>query len=406
MSMNPNDGWSNARIRTLEEDRQALRTGKLGDGLLEIADAHLQGVRSFADAQVEEVADVEREDEAGARRVRIVRVEALHVVARHAVAVGVAAQQKAAIVRRQIAHAVDEQLDVGDAARIDARAEVESPAADGLDERGGTNRRRDDRRAGVHAALRAVQHGVAERLVDVAERLEVLFAVEDLDLAAADQARHAEAIGGAHFEKMHTVLNARRVDVGDESAEERSGKVGERRADVGTRVAVHRGLQVAAVDLHVDAGDAVRIRGPADDRERSAGVEDGVAARLIDRAERRLIERVVDVDRAATELLDPSVAHVDAKVNRVRTVREPAGQESGRESGRAVMQAGIVRVGLDDIDARQSRHCAILKLIVDEELDLCDLRRIECPSSDENDAALNRRGIRKIKRSDEARLGK
>src|SRR5215208_6807588 len=122
---------------------------------------------SLPHTEREERADVEREQISGTRRVLIGRIEALHVKARQSIAVRESAEQESAIIRRQPAHAVDEELRVRYAAEIAARAEVECPAADGRDVLLWTHSRREE---GQLIAIRSDQHGVAFRLVEEAER--------------------------------------------------------------------------------------------------------------------------------------------------------------------------------------------------------------------------------------------
>src|SRR5215212_7955054 len=101
------------------------------------------------------------------------------------------------------------------------------------------DRRRED---GQLAAQRSVKHRVAKRLIDDAEWAEEAFAVEDLNLPPADLLLHAEAVDGTNRELMHTVLDARRVDVRDPAGKQRTRKVWECVADVRPRITEHRGL--------------------------------------------------------------------------------------------------------------------------------------------------------------------
>ena len=264
------------------------------------------------------------------------------------------------------------------------------------------DRRRDQRQ---RAAARAVQRRVAERLVDPAERLEVVRAVEDLHRAAADDAREAAIVGGRDGERVHAVADARRIDVGDVPAEQRTRKVGIRRADVGPRIAVHRRLHVRVVDLHLDAVDAVRVRRPADDRVRARDVRRAAEVRLIDEAERRLILRVVDVDRAPAERGDGAVARRHADFHRVRTVRETGRRKPRHEARRLRVQRGVIRIHLFRIDARIVPRRLMLELIVDVQLDFRDRQSgMEDPASNENHAGLRDRRIRIVERSDDVRL--
>jgi hypothetical protein len=127
-----------------------------------------------------------------------------------------------------------------------------------------TDGRRDENGLGRAGAE---EHRVALRLVEIAERREEEIVVDHLHLTPADEVRHAELVDRAHFEEVHTVLEARRVDVRDPAAEHRRRVVGIRRRDVGPRVAVHRALQDAAVHQHFHARHAVGVGGPAGDRE-------------------------------------------------------------------------------------------------------------------------------------------
>src|SRR5438093_2769561 len=146
---------------------------------------------------------------------------------------------------------------------------------------------------------------------------------------------------------MHAILNASRIDVRDEAAEIRRRKIGEGIADIGTRVAIHRGLQNAAIDEDIDATDAIRVGRPTLYRERSAGVVLRSLIGDVEITERSLIDRVVDVDRSPPKLEDTSVGEIDLHVHSVRSVREPAGEETRLESRSDVVNAGIVRIRLD-----------------------------------------------------------
>jgi hypothetical protein len=205
---------------------------------------------------------------------------------------------------------------------------------------------------------------------------------------------------------VDAVLDAGGVDIGDEAGEERAGEVGESVADVGAGVAVEDRLEVAVVDGDVDARDAVGVRRPADDREGAAGVVDRGEVGHVDAAERRLVQRVVDRDRpsAGGKLEDLVIARVDLHVDRVRPVRETAGEEADLEAGSDVVDARVVRIRLDDVDARLPGVRDELELIVDVELDLGDLLRVERPSLDEDDTALRLSRIRRIERTDEIGL--
>src|SRR5213079_426557 len=92
-----------------------------------------------------------------------------------------------------------------------------------------------------------------------------------------------------------------RVDVGDEGAVERGREIGEGVGHVRTRVAVDGRLQDSAVDVDVNRGDAVGVERPSLHRERAGGVVGIGQIGRVDAAERRLVDRVVDVDGAAAQ---------------------------------------------------------------------------------------------------------
>ena len=335
-------------------------------------------------AERQERTDVHGEHESGAQRIGIIRVVPGDVVSRQPVAVHVACEDRAegAVIGREPAHTVDHQLGVGNATEIAARAEVEGPAADRRDVRvhvDGSGRRNNNRRN--NGTSRSVEHRVTLRFIEKAERLQIGLVVEDLHLPAADQLRHAEPVGRAYLEQMHAILHPRRIDVGDEAAEKRGRKVRERIRYVRPCVAVDRRLHDAAVDVDIHTRDAVGVNRPSLDGERSGGVVHGGEVWDVEVTERRLIDRVVDADRTAAQLIHASIAEVDLDHDRVVPVGEAAGQEAGHETGRDVLDTRIVGVGLDDVDSRQTVVDDLLELIVNVQLDLRHLTRIEHPSA-------------------------
>ncbi len=262
-----------------------------------------------------------------------------------------------------------------------------------------THRRRDERR---RKALRSVQRRVLQRRVDRAERAEDRLGVEYLDLPRPDDPRLTEAIRRFHFQQVDAVQKTGRVDVGDEAAEDGGREIGERVADVRTRVAVDRSLQDAAVDVDVDFRHPVRIRGPADHREGAGGVERAGEIGDVEAAERGLIERVVDRDRTPAEVVHhPAVAKEDLERDGVGAVAEATGGESGLEPGRDVLDPREVRIRQLDVDTGQSGVEVVLELVVDVELDLRDGRRIEHPALHQDHAELRRPGIGRVDRADD-----
>ena len=218
-----------------------------------------------------------------------------------------------------------------------------------------------------------------ERLVDVAERREVRGVVEDLEAARADQALLPLVVGRLDVDVVDTVRQAGRVEEDEETGARRVRDVRVVGRDVGA-VDAEDGLALEeSVDEDVDVLDSPVVEGPPDDLEDAVGVNGGVRLREVEDAERGLVPRVVDPDRAcgeevaaARDVGDPDVELVRA----VRVVRSAERHLEARGLSRRprVLRERLADVGPREVDVRSAGRRDAVRLVraVDVEVDVRD----------------------------------
>ena len=155
------------------------------------------------------------------------------------------------------------------------------------------------RAAGEGSEAVAEPRRVQERGLHLAERREVRGVVEDLDAARAEQALLALVVHGLDGDGVDAVRVARRVDVQDEARDDRLRVVGIVRGDVGAVDARHGLPLEEAVHEDVHVVDLAVVERPARHLENAVRAHAAVGQREVQAAERRLVVRVVDLDRPA-----------------------------------------------------------------------------------------------------------